>query len=450
MANDLMGSMLLGSFTAAMKLTGGLIKGAAGLGNALVSSHRNRRMVKQVEQANQMNRGVTEYLPSPLENLYDSGKPIVNMVISGGNAGLRAKGLMLQALCAAIQDLPVIVLHESNTLLEETACSLLGNSGRLTLINPAQPAYEPFLGLRDQEIGKLVYQSIPASYGIKPIARDYIEAMAAYLRVKVGEPYLAMFLKCPHRDLFAIVNKAEQTGKLSAAEGNKIRSLLASGQSERAGIETWFDALQAEINPILARSAKIPERVSPVTAVLQQRVLLLDIVSQSNENLLHLIVQQVQRIMAAGGAMMLAIDGISLRQHDALRHLVLRKADKCKTLVSNEDVYAALGGEDKEFATLLGNSDKTLLFRQSSALTCARWSEAFGQYEKQEVSTSHGKSSTQTGLFTLFPQQGANESVNVAPKRDFIIRPEEIQRMQPKEVYFTEAADGSLSHMFLE
>ena len=171
--------------------------------DSIISMINNRN----INNANQANRGVVEYQPSEIGGFITPNSNIDNIVISGGDRHIRSHAINSIIYASCVNQIPVIVLHESNKELEERLKLTFENTGYLSVVNPENAVYDPFCGLGKTDICKLIIESIPKEYDIKPNARYYLDGMISYLEALHKKPSLTMLAKCPHADLFNLVDK---------------------------------------------------------------------------------------------------------------------------------------------------------------------------------------------------------------------------------------------------
>lgn len=437
-------------FTDGAKLAGkfflGMTKLGASAGKELINSINVKRTGKLLADANELNKGIIHYNPCPLSLFFNANEPVDNTVVSGGTNELRCQSVVSIIDNSYKQNLPVIVLHESNRHLENQVDSMFKNSRNLSIINDRNPVYEPFWGLKDFEISKLIIDSAPKDFDIRHNAKYYLEGMAAFLRAKGIEPYCSMFIKCPHQKLFDIIDNMISDGRMDDNTAQKIKSMLMMGQSENYKIESYFLSLKDQIYGILNRKGDLAYSDSILKAINNPGIILIDITSNTNTLVINLIVNQIKIAMSRGKGMTLITESLSAENNEVLGNLLKMKSDKCKTVVSTRDLYSMCCGDEKMFHTIIGNSSKIVIHSHSSAASAAKWSEVIGYYDKQEASQSSSAGKTYSHGYSLFPGYNSNNTINYSLKRDYIVKPEEITRMQYGETYIYDSTKKELSH----
>jgi hypothetical protein len=407
---------------------------------------------RTIAKNNTILRGVTEYKPSEIGGFFPSTDQIDNVVISGGENSMRSQTIEAVSYLAYDKNLPVVILHQGNNELERMMHLTFGKSGCLTIVNQNNPVYEPFAGLSNVEICKLIIESAPKEYDIKPNARYYIDGMIEFLKVKKRNPTLRAFEKCPHYELFNKVDMLIANNTISDPAGQAIKSKLMSGQSECFKLESYFTELANQFSQIMnASGAKI--QYSLLQTITTPGIVTIDIGSNINKLLVNVLIAQIKIAMGKGRAISLISDELYSESGDLFTNFIKIRNEKCKLTVSAKDVYALCSGDDKLFHTILGNSEKLVLFCHSSGASALKWAEAIGQYDKTEITTSHNRGRThqnpvRIGEFSTYGKNTSN-TTNYNQKREYIIKPEAITRMQPNEVYIMDSGNREIAHTYL-
>lgn len=426
--------LLIGLFTI-------FYRGVMAVFNSILGVIKNNR----INKGNLQRRGITEYRPSEIGGFFLPTLPATNVVISGGDNRIRSMTIHEIARAACINNMPVVILHEANQELEKMMQITWANSGRLTLINKGNPIYDPFVGLTDAEISKLVMDAAPKEFDIKPNAKYYIDGMIAYIRAINKQPRLNVFVKCPHADLFNKVDALVANGTITDPQGQAIKSRLMQGQSECYKLESYFSSLEDQFSSILSR--KLSQDHKSITRTIDDAdVILIDITSNVNKLLINILVTQIKYAIGKGKFVTFVADELSTENSELFTGLIRMNNDKCKLTVSSRDVFAMCGGEEKVFHTLLGNCGKAVIYCHTSGASATKWAEAIGYYDKTEISTSVSSGSSRQSPFQFFAGTNTTSTTNYNNKREYIVKPEEISRMQSNEVYIIDGVTPQLAH----
>ena len=411
---------------------------------ALVSGHR-------LQKVNQAKRGVTEYQSCKIGEFFPPNSPATNVVISGGDDEIRSQTINAIAT-ACPNNIPIVVLHQANNKLESMFQSTFVNSKRLTIINNNNPHYDPFAGLSDYEISRLVIESAPKDFDIKPNAQYYIDGMIAYIKAINKKPSLNMFATCPHSDLFDKVDGLVAKVAITDTKRQDIKNRLMQGQSERYKLENYFLSLKDQFANILSTKATQDPK-SIARTIDESGVILIGITSNVNKLMLNVMITQIRFAISKGKCVSFIADELSTKNNELFSNLIEMPDVHCKLTVCSSDVFAMCGGEEKIFNTILGNiknSGKIVIYAHTPGASANKWADAIGHYDKIETSTSNTTGSSRQSPFQLFPGSSTTNTINRNIKREHIIKPEEINRMQHNEVYIFDRSKQKLVHTWLD
>lgn len=412
---------------------------------SVMTTNKNNKIINKANKVNRANRGVVEYRPSPIEAFFDSGEPVGGMVVSGGANDHRIRAIATQAICAFNQGMAVVVLHEGNTELENKMSSEFGSTGQLSLINRANPYYEPFLGLTNPEVSRMIIQSQEKDLEMHSQSRYYLDGMAEFLKIKGIAPYCDLYIRCPHLELEDKVRDAEQQGKIDYAKASHIRSMLAQGRNEQSNVEEYFFRLSHQASGIMAKKATLSNADSICNTAKKGGVIVIDVLSTSNSLFLNLLLQDIENALTSGKKLLVVFDNV-FTYTEQMTNFIKTPMSNCKKVFCSEDVYAMLGSDENLFATITGNAVKNIVYSHRSGVSCTKWAEFFGQFDMQEVSQTVTRSKTYKSFFNLSPDRSVNNGVSIGTKREYIVKPEEINRMGTGEVYISDGYTQSLSH----
>ena len=92
------------------------------------------------------------------------------------------------------------------------------------------------------------------------------------------------------------------------------------------------------------------------------------------------------------------------------------------------------------FSTIVGVAEKTVLLSHGSHLSCEKWSKYIGEYDKIDVSRNTSGGWFQSGRWGYVTNQGQT----MTDKREYKIKPEEINRLGHGEIFAYDNQTGSL------
>ncbi len=410
-----------------------------------------RRVTKNTpERRNMQRRGVTEYKPSELGGFFPPEETVDQMVASGGSDKLRAETIEAYTELALYKQTPVVILHNGDRVLEQYMMTVLGPTGLLGVINSMNRKYEPFVGKNSRIIGQMIAESAPKDLEIKANVRSYIEGMCRFLQSRKAVPTYQMLSSCPHGQMLLKVDEAVMNQTLSQAQGQEIKMRLMAGQNEYFKIENYFYDLEMQIDPILWRYQK-GNREKPVnilSSLHNNGALMIDVGSSGNQILLNLLLAEMRVARQQGQRVICVLSGLDISDNEYLRHMLEQSSGNLAIAMVSRDVYASCNADDRLFHLLIGKSMKNIIFSHSSNVSATKWAEGIGSYDKEEASYSYSKGKSHAPM-QIFASTSSNEGVSISMKREYIVKPEEILRMQEREAYIYTKAANELAHTML-
>lgn len=401
------------------------------------------------DRANSMNRSVVEYKPCAVDVFFEPSRGVYNALVSGGDPRLRTSAIVAQTLCAASNGFPVIVIHEGNHLLEQQLRRNFSGSGKYKEISSNSPCFEPFYGLNELEISNQILETAPKDYDIKFNARYYVDGIGAYLRASGKNLSFKLFSTCPHSMIFDKVDNLEIQGKISDHEAQEIKSKLMMGQSENYKLDSFFASLRMEMEPLMYVTKRGWQPLNIITALKNNSILCFDLSSVTNKLLLNTVVYQLKLALTRGMQYQIIIDSIPIDSNESYASYIRAPSDKvCKTIAA-DDFYAMVGGDEKLFSAVVGNTQTLIVMNHSSGHSATKWSEVFGQYDKLEESYSTSRGGSRRTPFSLMSSPNYNRTINISKNREYIVKPEMIARMGNGEAFVLSAALGQLCHLYL-
>lgn len=431
----------MGLFGGIWKTSYNISKGIVGTQAAAIGNASSKRALKKIQKANEANRGITDYAPSDIEPFMGDGGDIQNVIISGMNHDIRNRAVVAVLANAYDHGFHSIVLHCKNQKLEQRILSMFG-TGNAMVINSNNPVYDPIIGLTDSEISRMIIQTAPKGYEIASVGKYYVEGMVDFLRSKGKFPCTISCMNCPHLTLLDNINDAEAKGKITAEEAKKITSKIVQGSAERANVENYFSVLKDQSYQIIAKKSNLNDAMTLRQATKQYPVCVIDVISDSNALLINILSYEISLLLSSGKNVLLVVDGLQLSSNERLQTIIQNSGGGSPVVLSEDDLFASSGGNENLFFSLAGKAMIVALCKHSSAYSCQKWSDVIGSYDKQEVSTSFSRNSGYAGGYNF----GNSQTDNVAIKRESIVKPEEINGMQPSEVYIINRNSGEIAH----
>lgn len=401
------------------------------------------------DRANAANRRVIEYQPCSVDAFFEPNRGVYNAVISGGENRMRVNAMVAQAICAMKNNFPVVILHQGNRELENQMRSTFFGSGKYIEVSSRTPCFEPFFSLNELEIANQILETAPKEYDIRFSARYYIEGVSGYLNKSGKHLSFNLFSTCPHALLFDKVEDLRLQGRITDAEEQEIKSKLMMGQSENYKLDTYMASLKMEMSSLMyvPRNGQHPTNI--ISALNDQVVFCIDVTSATNKLLFNTLIFQLKLALTKGMRYTLLVDAIPLNANEAYANYLKTPTDRICTMISSDDFYSMMGGDERAFSTLIGNSQITVVMSHNSGNSAIKWAEVFGQYDKYETSYSRSKGSSRRTPFSLFASPHQSSSVSISERREYVVKPEAIMRMGYGEAYVLTAARGELAHLIL-
>ncbi len=412
-----------------------------GLTWALYKRHKHRQKINAIQRDNTINRGVVDYLPSQIEAFFEPGETIGNVILSGGDEYIRLRALARVMDCAYDQQYIPVVIHAGNHNLESYLVNCFGTTN-VSYLNGQYPYYEPFEGLNDSEICQIIMNSTTTNYEIKGLGKYYIDGITGFIRSKGIQPYLWMYITCPHMELNDKVNQALLDGRITESDSRKILSQIVQGELERGSIEVFFSKLRNEAEFVIAKKNNLNHSISVRKTARLRGALVFDVRNSSNVLLLNIILNEIEMLKNSGERVLLCLDGIQIKDNKLLENYLLSSGLQSSVCMLGDDVYSDFCGNDSLFYKVAGLSSKIVVSKHMSAFTCQRFSEIAGEYDKQEISDTYTSNMNLIGNFSY----GTTSSQNISIKRESILKTEEILRLKSDEVFVFDRFNSEISH----
>lgn len=403
--------------------------------------------MSKADRLNTINRNIAEYKPATIASFFAPSNGVYNSVVSGGDSIIRVSAAVAQAVCAVQNNFPVIVLHEGNKNLAHQLKNNFSSSGRYFEVSSSSPCFEPFYQLDEFQIANQIIETAPKDFDIKFSARYYIEGMGKYLHKSGKHLSFKMLSTCPHSLLFDKVEELRLQGKISDSEEQELKSKLMMGQSENYKIDTFLATLQREISSVMYRPKMGYKPVNIISTLKKDGILCLDINSVTNKLFISTLISQLNLALTMGLQYVVIIDSIPIDANEKYAAYIKAPSNKICKMICTDDLYSMVGGDEKLFAAVVGNSQISVIMNHRSGNSATKWAEVIGQYDRydESYSTSTGGS---RAPFEIFETINHQKSVSLSKNRAFIVQPEQIARMGQTEAYILTAALGELAHLY--
>lgn len=397
----------------------------------ITNAVNNRRVIKY----NKQSRGLEKYKDITLDLLLPIESYQDNIIISGGDVQERLNLSERIISNAFNQRRPMIILHLANYALE----NMVINNRFGTIVNNNNKHFDAFTSFELQEICQVVLDTCKAKYDIKPPARYILQVVYELLACRNRRPYFSNFANCTFYKLSDRINDRLTQGYIMQDTANNLNSLLLMGQAECAKIDTFFYDMKSQIDHISTNNANNTGGKSILSAIKKDQILCIDLRSSANAMLMELIVNSLTIAMNRGYEFSLFIDDVAIVNNELLKNALCQKSNH-NNIICSKDLYALLSGKDDVFSTLVGEAEKTILFSHASNISCDKWSKYFGEYDKIDVSHNSNSGWNKSSKWGY----NSNHGKTMSDKREYKIKPEQINRLSQNEIFIYDNANGSL------
>lgn len=372
---------------------------------------RLRRQVEDIEHNNELLKGVGEYQDAPIEAFVPS-TGLGNVVVSGNNNSIRNRVACSMAHNAYEYGRPVIVLHCGNRDLEEMLDNVFFSEAGYHCVNTRNPIYDPFDGLPKEEISQLVLNSSGTAYKVDRSGGVYINGLTDYLTTRGRRTLTRTYIECPHDQIFNRVKQEQSAGHVSAEDATYIISQLTQGKTEQGAVEQYFRNLNLQASCILASKSNVDKAISIKKNIAAKEVIVIDLISASNNLLISVVFQELRNAMAEGQEYTLILDSIPVDSSESLGQLLRNYSNSCNFVYSSNDVYAETQSTEALFNTIMARANNVFVMQHNAAETNRRFSENFGHYRKTEITRTMATGDSYGRYTQILPGQSVNEILN--------------------------------------
>ena len=400
-----------------------------------------------LDRMNQGIDGVVNYKSCSVENFFESQYGTINTIVSGGSDDIRFKVLRAHIAIAINDGFPVIVLHQGNPYIGSRLRNEFGGVVETNIVDIGSACYDPFYDLDGGAISELVMGAAPKSFDIKHNAKYYIEGVVELLKKSEKKPYFNLLATCPHTTLSDKIDDLVGKNQISDSDGQEIKSKLMIGQSESVKIESYFYTLQTQIQPFLYRTKSREKPVNVRKNISNKELLVINIGNIANELYVNVLIEELKRAIAYGSSAAVVLDSISIVGNDKLKELIMGLSGQVRFTVIGDDVVALSGSDEQLFTTLVGRAKKIVVLSHNAGTSAVKWSQVFGEHDKQEQSYSVSKGGSYNSPIPFMASPNYNKQVNYNWKREYIVKPEKIMNLGYGEAFVYSGDINELAHV---
>jgi len=397
---------------------------------------------RRIRKYNKQSRGLEEYKSVTTDILFPAESYQENIIVSGGDTGIRHRFSERIIRNCFVQGRAMIVLHLANGGLE----NIIARNNLGVVANKRSRKFDAFTSFELQEICQAVFDTCKSKYDMKPAGRYILQIVHELLTCQKLRPYFANYAGFTYHQIPERINECLVKGLITQDAANNLNSLLMMGQAECAKIDTFFYDMKTQMSHIAVDNpSSSGGGMSILSAIKNGKILCIDLNSSANVMLMELIVNSLTMAMSRGYEFSLFLDDVAIANNEMLKNALCQKSNH-NNIICSKDLYALLNGKDDVFTTLAGEAEKTVLLSHGSHLSCEKWSKYIGEYDKIDVShnTNSGWSkSSKWGYNT-------NQGKTMTDKREYKIKPEQINRLGQDEIFIYDNQTGSLIQTHVE
>lgn len=398
-------------------------------------------------QIDYINRGVIERRSSSISELVDSNATVRNTVISGKSTYYRNLFLSNIAKDTHSMGIAVFVLHENDSEIEYSLLQDVGNE--VIVVSDRNPIYDPFYKLKHVDITELMFNTASKHYDLKKEDfESYVEVMCDYLLCQRKQITFDNMRNFPHMTFLDDIDSFVKSGRITQAQANVLKTKVSMGQSERNKIISLLNNWYKQCDTVVNKRGN-GTSCNLIDAAIRKNVVCVDIGSNENDLFINDLVSQIQICNNRRIKVAVIIDDLDITDNEKLKRLASKTSNNTILIISTQDLNSMCNSDEKLFNKLISNSENIAIFGHFLGESCKKWAESIGTYEKEEETTAYEKGHMQHSVFTLFPGSNSSTTQTYAKKREYIVKPEKINRMQPNEIFYYSNSSNQLVHTFL-
>ncbi len=116
----------------------------------------------------------------------------------------------------------------------------------------------------------------------------------------------------------------------------------------------------------------------------------------------NVLIEELKRAIAYGSSAAVVLDSISIVGNDKLKELIMGLSGQVRFTVIGDDVVALSGSDEQLFTTLVGRAKKIVVLSHNAGTSAVKWSQVFGEHDKQEQSYSVSKGGSYNSQYRLW------------------------------------------------
>ena len=410
----------------------------------IISSVQARGIIRENERRRNV-REQTRTMLSGLAWLRPRGKTIITG--DQPHSPYRNAVAVQLAKNALREGQPVIVLHQGNLDLVNRLAAAFGEN--LTAIGPGNNRYDPLRGYDTGDVlDILTTDDITPGGQWTPACTTYLEGMLLVARLILRREMplsgLLALARVSLSQLLSDVDGHTASGRITAEDGDHIRSCLSNGAAGQHTVRRHLEQLINQLRLVMVTDASLRGEDIWNAGLLARRggVMSLDVSTVTSQASGYgLLLNDLNRAISMGATPCVILSDLPLRANDALTRFASYLPPSLGLCISSNDLLAQAGGDQAVFTSLAGNSVCKVLFRIASGQTAAQWANDLGQYERLVPSTFSGRGGSRGSPFDIFPGESRTRGTNLAPQWDPRVPAQELMNLLSGGVFITQGTE---------
>lgn len=408
---------------------------------------------KRIASANSTRRGVDKEISLPYSQCVSNHIPRSNCIVSSSSDSARTS-ILSEIIAQLHRDgMPVICLHMGNQDLEKKLKRNV-KSEDLFAVNTSTKGFSPFKNmplLRRREILLKCTSYLP-QFSFSTAANDYLRGVELFLEAHNRPITLGNICKCirpdpdtdPADNLYDWVDIEESEQKISRTDAAKIKRCLTKGEADLPKLINTIEVLENDILPI----CKGAERCSFYSAITDNKVLLLDmsmLIGEITQSFIFTILQKLNLQYRFS----LVIDSLDYSSNKSFSTFVKSKHLTGPLVLSSENLYSMIGGDEKEWKSIIGASSIIFAGHHAGGDTAEALAKDFGTYERFEQHFGSGQSINKRGPTDAFGGSSHNSHEGYAIVTKSKVTLDDLQRLNQNEFLIKDPRYGIVEHVLL-
>ena len=402
---------------------------------------------KNVDYKNNIKKNVKNYRNISFDQLFEYSSSASNFVVSGASKKERNAVIMAYISILKNDNIPVILLHNSNLDLEDEILANYSNSVMFSRRNLGQiqnqANYDPFIDNDASLISTILSDVGKKDFNLSSATSLYFEGMAKYLMLARTTPSLPAFFKCPHSSLVSVVQDWVNKGQISPQIGQDLQFYLTSGSKELGSIKIFLNKLLSDMRPI--RTNHLSKKQESLMSAYNKRydVISVDLLSSSESLYSRLLTSELNELYRYGG-FGLVIDDISFTKGEVLTDIISKPRPNTGFMMAESDFFSACANDNQIYESIMGLCHNFLLFNHPSGMSRNKWAEFFGKYDKTKVSESSSSGFNIHKWSQIIPGFSSTDTLTYSEDKEYILDPEDIKNLRGGEFYFFDGYNSRL------